>query len=153
MLEAWPGLSLHPVLADVTRPRQMRELFDRTCPTAVFHAAAYKHVAMMERDVLSAVRANVLGSLTVAKLAAEHGARFLLISSDKAANARSVMGASKRLAELAVLADSGHFGAGRHRTIRQRPREQRQRRRSHARADPARPAGAGRPIRSRPDIS
>ena len=47
----------------------MRELFDRTCPTAVFHAAAYKHVAMMERDVLSAVRANVLGSLTVAKLA------------------------------------------------------------------------------------
>jgi FlaA1/EpsC-like NDP-sugar epimerase len=107
MLERWPGVALEPVLADITRPRQMRALFARTRPTAVFHAAAYKHVAMMERDVLSAVRANVLGSLIVAKLAAEHGARFVLISSDKAANARSVMGASKRLAELAVLADSG----------------------------------------------
>jgi len=107
MREALPEMSLQPVLADVTRPRQMRDLFNRTRPTAVFHAAAYKHVAMMERDVLSAVRANVFGSLVVARLAAEHRARFLLISSDKAANARSVMGASKRLAELAVLADSG----------------------------------------------
>ncbi len=104
--ERMPGAQIEPVLADVTRPRQMRELFERTRPTAVFHAAAYKHVAMLERDVLSAVRANVFGSLVVARLAARHGARFLLISSDKAANPRSVMGASKRLAELAVLADS-----------------------------------------------
>jgi FlaA1/EpsC-like NDP-sugar epimerase len=85
----------------------MAALFARTRPMAVFHAAAYKHVAMLERDVLSAVRANVLGSITVGRLAAAHGARFLLVSSDKAANARSVMGASKRLAELAVLADGG----------------------------------------------
>ena len=106
MIERCPGVAVEPILADVTRVRQMRELFARTRPTAVFHAAAYKHVAMMERDVLSAVRANVFGSLVVARLAAEHGARFLLISSDKAANARSVMGASKRLAELAVLACS-----------------------------------------------
>jgi FlaA1/EpsC-like NDP-sugar epimerase len=105
MRERWPRLTLEPVLADVARRRQMRDVFDRTTPTAVFHAAAYKHVAMMERDVLAAVRANVIGSLVVARLAAKHGARFLLISSDKAANARSVMGASKRLAELAVLAD------------------------------------------------
>ena len=87
-----PEVRNEPVLADVTRPRQMRELFERTRPTAVFHAAAYKHVAMLERDVLSAVRANVFGSLVVARLAAQHGARFLLISSDKAANPRSVMG-------------------------------------------------------------
>jgi FlaA1/EpsC-like NDP-sugar epimerase len=105
MVERWPGVRLEPVLADVTRRRQMRAVFDRTRPTAVFHAAAYKHVAMMERDVIAAVRANVFGSLGVARLTAVHGARFLLISSDKAANARSVMGASKRLAELAVLAD------------------------------------------------
>ena len=103
--EHMPGVRIEPVLADVTRPRQMRDLFERTRPTAVFHAAAYKHVAMLERDVLSAVRANVFGSLIVARLAARHGARFLLISSDKAANPRSVMGASKRLAELAILAD------------------------------------------------
>ena len=67
MLERMAGVALQPVLADVTRPRQMRELFDRTRPTAVFHAAAYKHVAMMERDVLSAVRANVFGSLVVSR--------------------------------------------------------------------------------------
>ena len=107
--ERMPDVRIEPVLADVTRPRQMRALFERTRPTVVFHAAAYKHVAMLERDVLSAVRANVFGSLVVARLAGRHGARFLLISSDKAANPRSVMGASKRLAELAVLA--GRQGA------------------------------------------
>jgi len=107
--ERMPDVRIEPVLADVTRPRQMRALFERTRPTVVFHAAAYKHVAMLERDVLSAVRANVFGSLVVARLAGRYGARFLLISSDKAANPRSVMGASKRLAELAVLA--GRQGA------------------------------------------
>jgi FlaA1/EpsC-like NDP-sugar epimerase len=104
ILERCPGVVIEPVLGDVTRPRQMRELFDRTRPAVVFHAAAYKHVGMMERDVLSALRANVFGSLNVARQCSRTGARFLLVSSDKAANPRSVMGASKRLAELAVLA-------------------------------------------------
>ncbi len=104
ILERCSGVAIEPVLADVTRRGQMRELFDRTRPAAVFHAAAYKHVGMMERDVLSAVRTNVLGSLNVATQCSRTGARFLLVSSDKAANPRSVMGASKRLAELAVLA-------------------------------------------------
>jgi FlaA1/EpsC-like NDP-sugar epimerase len=107
ILERAPRIAIEPVLADVTRGRQMRELFSRTRPSAVFHAAAYKHVGMMERDVLSALRANVFGSLNVATPCSRIGARFLLVSSDKAANPRSVMGASKRLAELAVLAAEG----------------------------------------------
>lgn len=105
ILERAPRIAIEPVLADVTRSRQMRELFSRMRPSAVFHAAAYKHVGMMERDVLSALRANVFGSLNVATQCSRIGARFLLVSSDKAANPRSVMGASKRLAELAVLAE------------------------------------------------
>ena len=65
-----------------------------------------KHVSMMERDVVSALNANVLGSVYVARACRAAGSRLVLISSDKAANAKSVMGASKRMAELAVLAES-----------------------------------------------
>ena len=70
----------------------------------VFHAAAYKHVSMMERDVCAAVGANVIGTANVVEASREAGARFVLISSDKAAAPRSVMGATKRLAELVALA-------------------------------------------------
>jgi FlaA1/EpsC-like NDP-sugar epimerase len=95
-----------PILADVTRPDQIERVITGSKPHVTFHAAAYKHVSMMERDVLSAVRANVLGSVYVARACRTVGARLVLISSDKAANAKSVMGASKRMAELAVLAES-----------------------------------------------
>ena len=72
MRERLPEMSLQPVLADVTRPRQMRDLFDRTRPTAVFHAAAYKHVAMMERDVLSPCAPTCSAASSSPRLAAEH---------------------------------------------------------------------------------
>ena len=72
-------------------------------PHYVFHAAAYKHVTMAERCIVPAVRTNVLGAVFTAKAAREVGARFVLISSDKAAEPRSVMGATKRMAELLVL--------------------------------------------------
>ena len=75
-------------------------------PDVVFHAAAYKHVAMVERDVCAAVSANVVGTMNVVRAAREAGARFVLVSSDKAAAARSVMGATKRLAECATLAEA-----------------------------------------------
>ncbi len=105
---AEPGVPLEVVLGDVTR-RRMRAVCREARPDVVFHAAAYKHVTMAERAVCAAVETNVLGALQMAEAAREAGARFVLISSDKAATPRSVMGATKRLAELAVTtgADRG----------------------------------------------
>jgi FlaA1/EpsC-like NDP-sugar epimerase len=111
MRERIPSLMVEPVLVDVTRRRDVDDLVARVRPDAVYHAAAYKHVWMLERDVLSAVRANVFGTLHVAAAARRAGARFLLVSSDKAANPRSVMGASKRLAEQAVLSGASRSAA------------------------------------------
>ncbi len=104
--ETHPDIDLVPVLADVTRPGDLEAIVRAEAPEVVYHAAAYKHVSMMERDVVSALRANVLGSVYVARACRAVGARLVLISSDKAANARSVMGASKRMSELAVLSES-----------------------------------------------
>jgi len=103
LAEDFPGVQLDPVLGDVRRRRSVRAAFDAAAPHVVYHAAAYKHVTMTERAVCPAVEANVLGAVNVARSAVDHDARFVLISSDKAAQARSVMGATKRLAELAVL--------------------------------------------------
>jgi O-antigen biosynthesis protein WbqV len=104
--ERFPDAPVVPVLADVTRSEQIHRIVAGARPDVVFHAAAYKHVLMMERDVVSALRANVLGSVYVARACQSARARLVLISSDKAANAKSVMGASKRMAELAVLAEA-----------------------------------------------
>jgi O-antigen biosynthesis protein WbqV len=104
--ERAPHLALAPVLADVARQPQIERVIAESRPDVVFHAAAYKHVSMLERDVVSALRVNVLGSVYVARACRQAGTRLVLISSDKAANARSVMGASKRMSELAVLAES-----------------------------------------------
>jgi FlaA1/EpsC-like NDP-sugar epimerase len=99
----WPNLSLEVCLLDVTRgPAIMRACRDIT-PHVVYHAAAYKHVTMAERAPAAAVGANLLGAVETARAAADVGARFVLISSDKAADPKSVMGATKRLAEIAVL--------------------------------------------------
>jgi len=100
LAERWPDVRLDPVLADVTRPVMMRVACERARPHVVFHAAAYKHVTMAERAICAAAHVNVLGTAAVAAAARDGGARFLLISSDKAASPRSVMGATKRLAEL-----------------------------------------------------
>ena len=78
-------------------------MFDKYRPGVVFHAAAYKHVAMMEANPLEAVRNNTLGTRVVADVAVEYGAkRFVLVSTDKAANPKTVMGQSKALAEWIV---------------------------------------------------
>jgi len=99
-----PGLAVDAVMADITRTTAMRQAFDIARPDIVYHAAAYKHVTMVERAVCAAAMVNVLGSMVVADAARDAGARLVLISSDKAASPRSVMGATKRLAELLVLA-------------------------------------------------
>jgi FlaA1/EpsC-like NDP-sugar epimerase len=95
---------LEPVLADITRGTAFRQLCVAERPHVVYHAAAYKHVTMVERAVCAASTVNVLGTQIVADAAARAGARFVLISSDKAAAPRSVMGATKRLAELVTMA-------------------------------------------------
>jgi FlaA1/EpsC-like NDP-sugar epimerase len=104
--ERVPTAAINPILADVTRSDQIERIIATVRPDVTFHAAAYKHVLMMERDVVSALRANVLGSVAVARACRAVDSRLVLISSDKAANAKSVMGASKRMSELAVLAES-----------------------------------------------
>jgi FlaA1/EpsC-like NDP-sugar epimerase len=94
-----------PVLADVKSRPRMRQIFESYRPTIVFHAAAYKHVSMMEANPLESVRNNVLATKVVAEVAAEFGAaRFVLVSTDKALNPKAVYGQSKRLCEWIVEA-------------------------------------------------
>jgi FlaA1/EpsC-like NDP-sugar epimerase len=102
-----PALVVQPMLGDVTRPREIEYACELARPDVVYHAAAYKHVTMAERAVLSTVRANVFGTWHVARAAARARARFVQVSTDKAAQPTSVMGATKRLAELVALAAGG----------------------------------------------
>lgn len=97
-----------PVLADITDPKRMAEVFREHVPEVVFHAAAFKHVPMMELHPREAVRVNILGTKVVAELAKRSrvGA-FVLISTDKAVNPSSIMGATKRVAEMVISQQNG----------------------------------------------
>lgn len=98
-----PGLNVVPLLVDITDQLTLEREFDDVRPEIVFHAAAFKHVGMMEDRPQEAVRNNVVGTATVARAAARAGAeRFINISTDKAVRPKSYMGLSKRLAEMAV---------------------------------------------------
>ena len=113
-----PAVALHAVVADVTDSRRIDELFASERPEIVFHAAAYKHVPLMEASPCEAVKNNVAGSRVVATAAARHAVdRFVLISTDKAVNPTSVMGATKRVAELLVRHLAEHH-ATRYVTVR-----------------------------------
>jgi FlaA1/EpsC-like NDP-sugar epimerase len=98
-----PSVKVTPVILDVRDTERMREIMKRHRPVAVFHAAAHKHVPLMEQNVLEALRNNVLGTKSVvdAALAADVP-HLILISTDKAVRPTSVMGASKRIAEQVV---------------------------------------------------
>lgn len=101
--EKAPGVETTPCLVDVTNEDQLRAVFERERPSVVFHAAAYKHVGMMELHPQEAVRNNVIGTRNVAMLCLEFGAeRFVNISTDKSVNPRCYMGLSKKLAEQIV---------------------------------------------------
>jgi FlaA1/EpsC-like NDP-sugar epimerase len=108
-----------PVLADCKEEERMREVLAEHRPTAVFHAAAYKHVVMMEVNPVEAVRNNALATRVVARVAGELGiATFVLVSTDKAVKPATVMGASKALAEWAVEAAAAEYPATNYATVR-----------------------------------
>jgi FlaA1/EpsC-like NDP-sugar epimerase/lipopolysaccharide/colanic/teichoic acid biosynthesis glycosyltransferase len=97
------GAEIEPVIGDVTDPHRVDKVMGRFKPEYVFHAAAYKHVPMMERNAREAYKTNVIGTKTVAEAAIKHGAgHFVLISTDKAVEPVSVMGMTKRIAELTI---------------------------------------------------
>ena len=98
------GTVIRPVVADIRDRARMDEVFRTSRPQIVYHAAAHKHVGLMEQNISEAVTNNVLGTKTMVDLAVAHNLeRFVLISSDKAVNPSTVMGATKRVAELLVL--------------------------------------------------
>ena len=105
------GVDVVPVLGSVTDPRQVRKVLTDHAVQVVLHAAAYKHVPLVEANPLAGLANNVFGTQTLAREAAVLGVeRFILISSDKAVRPTNVMGASKRLAELVVQDLATRYG-------------------------------------------
>ncbi|MDY0105945.1 MAG: nucleoside-diphosphate sugar epimerase/dehydratase [Giesbergeria sp.] len=97
--------NLVPLLANVADPRRMADICEAHRPGSIYHAAAYKHVPMVEANAGEGVLNNVFGTLNMVRMALEHGARhFVLVSTDKAVRPTNVMGASKRVAELVLQA-------------------------------------------------
>ena len=96
-----------PILGSVADRPLLKELFFTHVPRVVFHAAAFKHVPLMETQPLAAIANNIFGTETLVKAASTHGARVVLLSTDKAVEPSSVMGATKRVAEQIVLASGG----------------------------------------------
>jgi FlaA1/EpsC-like NDP-sugar epimerase len=110
---------LSAVLADCKEEERMREVFSEHRPTVVFHAAAYKHVGLMEANPVEAVRNNAIATRVVAHIAGEVGVgRFVLVSTDKAVEPATVMGASKALAEFALEAATARFPSTRYAAVR-----------------------------------
>jgi FlaA1/EpsC-like NDP-sugar epimerase len=110
---------LAPVLADCKEEERMREVFAEHRPKIVFHAAAYKHVALMEQNPVEAVRNNAIGTRVVATVAGDLGSEvFVLVSTDKAVEPSTIMGASKALAEIAVDTAQRRFANTRFMTVR-----------------------------------
>ncbi|MCC6419147.1 MAG: polysaccharide biosynthesis protein [Gemmataceae bacterium] len=103
LAHSFPHVPIIPCIADICDEARMDQVFGRFQPALVFHAAAHKHVPMMEWNPGEAVKNNVLGTRTIASLADAWGVeRFVMISTDKAVNPTSVMGVSKRVAELFI---------------------------------------------------
>lgn len=103
ILNLWQDLDVHPLLADVSDRQRMRSLLWQERPHVILHAAAHKHVPMMEANPGEALKNNSLATYHLGQLAGELGVeRFVLVSTDKAVNPTSIMGSSKRLAELLI---------------------------------------------------
>lgn len=103
--DRFPELVLETVIADVQDRARISDVFRAFSPQVVFHAAAHKHVPLMERNPSEAIKNNVFGTKNVAECSDEYGVeRFVLISTDKAVNPTSIMGATKRIAEMIIQA-------------------------------------------------
>lgn len=114
MASDYPDVESLTIVADITHKMRMEELFARYRPNYVFHAAAYKHVPMMEDNPGEAIRNNVEGTRIIADLAVKYGAeKFVMVSTDKAVNPTNVMGCSKRICEIYVQSLDIAIKAGR----------------------------------------
>ncbi|MDE6121501.1 MAG: polysaccharide biosynthesis protein [Muribaculaceae bacterium] len=101
--QTFPEMKIHLFIGDVANRERMEHAFKKYRPRYVFHAAAYKHVPMMERNPAEAVMTNVFGTKNIADLSVKYGVeKFVMVSTDKAVNPTNVMGASKRIAEIYV---------------------------------------------------
>ena len=101
----YPNMKIEAIIASVRDKKRLNEIFDKFRPYLVFHAAAHKHVPLMETSPLEAIKNNVFGTYNVVNCADEYEAkRFVLISTDKAVNPTNIMGATKRLCEMIVQA-------------------------------------------------
>ena len=128
MNQSFPEVPFIAEIGNIQNRNRIQHVLDEHEPSVLYHAAAYKHVPMMEASIFEAVENNVLGTHTVALAAAEAGVRdFVMISSDKAVNPTNIMGATKRAAELIIRG----YGRLRHEVrvgaIRKRTRQQRKR--------------------------
>lgn len=118
LMQKCPDTRIVPVLGDIRQREKVEFVFDEFMPDVVFHAAAYKHVPMMEYNPVEAVSNNIRGTKVLADIAARFGvANFVMVSSDKAVNPTNVMGASKRAAEIYVQSMAGRH-ATRFTTVR-----------------------------------
>ena len=103
MARQWPNVEAETIVSDICMKERMEELFDIYRPDYVFHAAAYKHVPMMENNPGESVRNNIDGTRVIADLAVKYGTKkFVMVSTDKAVNPTNVMGCSKRICEIYV---------------------------------------------------
>ncbi|MCX7842206.1 MAG: polysaccharide biosynthesis protein [Clostridia bacterium] len=109
LLAAYPKLELVTLIANIREKQRIDSIFKQYRPNVVFHAAAHKHVPLMEANPTEAIKNNVFGTLNVAEAADRHGVkRFVLISTDKAVNPTNIMGATKRIAEMIIQALNKH---------------------------------------------
>ena len=107
LLHKYPNLKLTTIIASVREKSRLEYIFKTYKPDIIFHAAAHKHVPLMEANPTEAIKNNVFGTLNVAECADKYGAkRFVMISTDKAVNPTNIMGATKRIAEMIIQAFS-----------------------------------------------
>lgn len=108
LLHQYPHLEIEPIIADVRDEKRIRSIFAERRPEIVFHAAAHKHVPLMESQPVEAVQNNIFGTMIVAKAAmAVESECFVMVSTDKAINPSSVMGVTKRVAEMVICTMNG----------------------------------------------
>lgn len=110
ILGKWKEIKAHTIVADIANLSRLEKIFKDAEPDYIFHAAAYKHVPMMEENVSEAIQTNIQGTKNLADLAVKyHATKFVMVSTDKAVNPTNVMGCSKRISEIYVQSLANHI--------------------------------------------